>query len=185
LEGAAPKRQNLETWVRSTLGLAVAYAASLLGDAVTAEDIVQDCYCRLLQKQNVYELERDGVKLLYRSISNACFNWRKHERRYRSLDAASSRDESGSTSGSKVQDQRQPEPSAEAMQHELEAALVEGLAKLPVLHRAAFELKSLGHSQQEIAAMLDITPTYAGVLVHRARQVLAEQLTAFREDDNV
>ena len=177
MDGFAPQKQALETWVRATLGRAVAYATSLLGDAVQAEDIVQDCFCRLLQKQNIYDLERDGVKLLYRSISNACINWRKHEGRYRRLDDMSSRvDESGN-----VRDQRQPEPLAQAMQHELEVALAEGLAKLSTMHRAAFELKSLGYSQQEIAEMLDITPTYAGVLVHRARLTLAEHLASFQE----
>lgn len=175
------QRQALETWVRSTLGRAVAYATSLLGDAVQAEDIVQDCYCRLLQKQEVYNLERDGMKILYRAISNACINWRKREQRYRPLDAPTSGTEGTTAASAQVQDQRHPEPPLQAMHHELETALAAGLATLPVMHRAALELKSLGHSQQEIAEMLEITPTYAGVLVHRARQTLAEHLAAYQE----
>ena len=41
------------------------------------------------------------------------------------------------------------------------------------------ELKALGHSQQEIAEMLGLTATHAGVLVHRARQALAQCLAPF------
>ena len=54
-----------------------------------------------------------------------------------------------------------------------------GLARLPVTHRAALELKSLGHTQQEIADVLEVTPSHAGVLVYRARQALAAYLAPF------
>src|SRR5439155_26473074 len=49
--GEAPAAPgNLDAWVLATAPRAVAYAAALLRDAVLAEDVVQDCYCRLLQK---------------------------------------------------------------------------------------------------------------------------------------
>jgi RNA polymerase sigma-70 factor (ECF subfamily) len=50
------------------------------------------------------------------------------------------------------------------------------------VQRAAVELKALGHSLQEIAEILDVTPTNAGVLVHRGRQELARQLAPYLED---
>ncbi len=33
---------------------------------------MQDCYCNLLRKADVYDLTRDGVPLLMKSITNAC-----------------------------------------------------------------------------------------------------------------
>jgi DNA-directed RNA polymerase specialized sigma24 family protein len=43
------------------------------------------------------------------------------------------------------------------------------------------ELKALGHSLNEIAEMLAVTPTNAGVLVFRGRQGLARQLAPYLE----
>ena len=50
---------------------------------------------------------------------------------------------------------------------------------LPTQQRAAVELKAFGYSQQEIAEMLGITTSNAGVLVHRARQTLAQYLAPY------
>src|SRR5262245_9280357 len=65
---------DLDALILATAPRAVAYAASLLRDAVLAEDVVQDCYCRLLQKAGEYDLPRDGAKLLFRAVTNACIN---------------------------------------------------------------------------------------------------------------
>ena len=68
------------------------------------------------------------------------------------------------------------------MHRELEDAVADGLAQLPVTYRAALELKSLGMSLQEIADALDVSANHAGVLVHRARQAMARHLAPFVED---
>src|SRR5215471_6362081 len=85
---------DLDAWVLSTAPDAVAYAASLLRDRAAAEDVVQDCYCRLLQKANVYDLPRDGRKLLFESVTNACINRATRARHVLSLDAADEDDAS-------------------------------------------------------------------------------------------
>lgn len=178
LDRPSQQRQEIEAWVLSTLGRAVAYATSLTGNRNLAEDIVQDCYCRLLQKQGVYDLIKDGMKLLYRSISNASINLQKREQRYQRLEDWGQ--DYPSHTG-QVPDTRHPEPADIALHHELEAVLASGLAKLPVTQRAALELKSLGHSQNDIAEMLEITSTHAGVLIFRARQALARHLSVYQE----
>ena len=66
-------------------------------------------------------------------------------------------------------DRQAVEPVQMLIRKELEQAVEEGLSRLPVNQRAALELKSLGYSLHEIADMLAITPSNAGVLVHRAR----------------
>src|SRR5207248_8790329 len=65
---------ELDAWVLETAPRALAYARSLLGDLDQAEDVVQDCYCRLLAKADVYDLPRDGLKLLFKAVGNACIN---------------------------------------------------------------------------------------------------------------
>ena len=67
---------ELDDWVLATAPRATAYARSLLGNAHEAEDIVQDCYCRLIAKASTYDLKRDGLKLLFTAIGNACINLR-------------------------------------------------------------------------------------------------------------
>src|SRR5262245_25309322 len=65
---------DLDQWTLTSAPRAVAYAASLLGSSSQAEDVVQDCFCRLLQKAAEYDLLRDGTRLLFRAITNACIN---------------------------------------------------------------------------------------------------------------
>ncbi len=169
-------QDDLDAWVLATAPRAVAYAASLLRDWARAEDVVQDCYFRLLQKAGQYDLPNSGVKLLFKAITRACINLTTRGRRVLSLDNVNNRDENN---GWELADRRVQEPDRHMMHKELELAVKEGLARLPVLHRAALELKSIGHTQQEIADMLDITAGHAGVLVHRARQAMAGYLAPY------
>jgi DNA-directed RNA polymerase specialized sigma24 family protein len=65
-------RAATEAWTLATLPRALAYATSLLSDRTLAEDVVHDCYIRLLEKADSYNLPRDGTKLLYKAIMHAC-----------------------------------------------------------------------------------------------------------------
>jgi len=159
---------QLDAWVLATAPRAVAYAASLLGSRASAEDVVQECYYRLI-KAGRYDLPRDGVKLLFRAITNRCINLTQRREPV-----------AGMTEGFN----EPPAPAAEqpevaAMNRELEDAIGTGLAGLPVQQRAALELRTLGHSQQEVADMLGVTPSHAGVLIHRARQALSAYLVPY------
>jgi RNA polymerase sigma factor (sigma-70 family) len=172
---AKTTRAALDAWVLRTAARAVAYATSLLRDPVQAEDVVQDCYCRLLRKAAVYDLPRDGVKLLFKAISNACIN--VCTRRPPVVSIGSRAEDDGRAW--ETEDQRTQPPDQILMFRELEQAVRDGLARLPVQQRAALQLKSLGHSQQEIAESLNTTTTNAGVLVHRARQAMADYLAVY------
>jgi RNA polymerase sigma-70 factor (ECF subfamily) len=173
------KQDDLEAWVLATAPRAVAYAASLLRDRSRAEDIVQDVYCRLLQKAAEYDLPNSGMKILFKAITRACINVTTRERRILSLDT---RNGHAGDSDWEPADARAQEPEQIMMTQELAQAVKQGLARLPTLHRAALELKSLGHTQQEIAQMLAITTSHAGVLIHRARRAMAAYLVPFVEE---
>src|SRR5436305_13901663 len=75
-----------------------------------------------------------------------------------------------------VADSRFPSPEEVLIGRELQQEIAEGLALLPELQRAALELRALGQSKEEIAEILEVSPSNAGVLVHRARQALAAHL---------
>jgi RNA polymerase sigma factor (sigma-70 family) len=166
---------SIDAWVLATLPRALAFAVGLVSDRDAAEDIVHDCYCRLLQKQDVYDLRQDGAKLLFRSITNACID-RSRRRSSVSLFAADSGDDDNAGRMIDVSDSRSPEPWERLDHAELQQAVSAGLEKLPPAQRAALELKSLGHSLQEIGEALNVSATNAGVLIHRARQTLAKHL---------
>lgn len=153
----------------ATLPRALAFAASLLRDRGLAEDVVHDCYVRLLQKP--YDLPRHGTKILFKSIANACV-----DRNYRGRALLSLELEHGTSA-----DARAADPLDLAAQGELEEALAVELGRLTVAQRAAVELSSLGHSLAEIGEAIGTSPSNAGVLVHRARKALAGQLARFLE----
>ena len=167
---------DLDAWVLETAPRATAYARSLLGSIHEAEDIVQDCYCRLIAKAGTYDLERDGLKLLFTAIGNACINLRTRRKPAFSL---SRPDGAGGERTEDPADAKAVAPADLAVGNELEVAIAQGLRLLPTQQRAAVELKSFGYSQQEIAEMLGITTSNAGVLVHRARQTLAQYLAPY------
>ena len=180
---AAPDRAaELDAWVLATAPRAAGYARSLLRDPDQADDIVQDCYCRLLQKADVYDLPRDGLKLLLTAITNACINLRTRRRPMFRLLGPGDDDDAGPPD---VADPRPEDPAASAIGHELEEAVAQALGQLPVAQRAAVELRSLGYSQQEIASILSVGTSHAGVLIHRARQALARHLAPFLGEEKV
>jgi RNA polymerase sigma-70 factor (ECF subfamily) len=163
---------TIQAWVESDLPRGLAYARSLLRDRHAAEDVVHDCFCRLLAKRDVYDLPKDGFKLLLRSITNACIDLgRRGTPLSNSLDLPEDH-----VAGREVWDDRFLQPPHAAMYHELQAAIGSALQSLPVQQRAALELKSLGCSLLDIAQSLGVTENNAGVLVHRARKYLEKEL---------
>ena len=165
----------MESWITQALPGAVAYAASLLGDREKADDIVQDCVCRLLVHAARYDLPADGRRLLFRSITNACINIVTRERPTMSID------ELGRTSSHETwefEDVTAIEPSSLVITEEMRTIVHNGLNALPIQQRSAIELWSFGYSATEIAEMLSISVGNARVTIHRATKALEEYLIA-------
>ena len=163
----------MESWITQALPGAVAYAASLLGDREKADDIVQDCVCRLLLHAARYDLPADGRRLLFRSITNACINLVTRERPTTSID------ELGRASAQEsweFEDTTAIEPSSLAIIQEMRTMVHNGLNTLPIRQRSALELWSFGYSATEIAEMLSISVGHARVTIHRATKALEEYL---------
>jgi RNA polymerase sigma-70 factor, ECF subfamily len=168
-----------EAWILATLPRALAFAQSLLRDRALAEDVIHDCYLRLLAKTEIYDLSRDGTKLLYKAITNACIDKNYRDRRMLSLEAENLDETPGAFP---LADSRACDPLEQAAHHELEAAVALELDRLTPAQRGALELKSLGYSLDEIADALGTSSSNAGVLVHRARKLLGERLARFLEE---
>lgn len=167
------ERERLGVWVRAVAPRAVAYARSITRDPDRAEDVVQECFFRLLRRAADYDLERDGVKLLFRAISNLCINQATRDRELRTLNHPQP---DGDERQIDVPDPAARPPDEVAQHRELEQRVRDALQKLPPMQRAAVELRALGMSKEDIAEALGVTPTNAGVLVFRGRKQLAAEL---------
>lgn len=170
----------LERWVSGVIPKAVAYARSLLRSPQDAEDVIHDVICRLLSHPE-YDLETDGEKLLFRGITNACINRWKRRRKILSLDF---RMEDSDAMVNTLPAEATPDPLEAAMNREMFQTVKRALAELPPTQRAALELKSFGHPLKAIAEMLEITPSNAGVLVHRGRKALAAHVAPMLAERN-
>jgi RNA polymerase sigma-70 factor (ECF subfamily) len=163
----------LEDWVRATLPRALGYARALLGDPVAAEDVVQDCYLRLMQHADDYNLPRDGLKILLRAIWNECRDRTIRRRLVHNLG------EDSSYPAKPLAERKTPDPLQEVVARELSDRIEEALARLPMVQRAAIVLAALGYSLPEVAEVLGTTYANARVLVHRARKKLQAELEPF------
>lgn len=176
------RSHELDTWILATAPRATAYARSLLRNPHEAEDIVQDCYCRLLAKADVYDLPHDGMKLLLRAITNACINLKTRRKPFFRLVRT---DAEGSEQADDPMDKTALPPDERAMFDELSVAVESALRTLPTQQCAAVQLKALGHSQQEIAEIMGVTTTNVGVLIHRARQALTARLYPYLGEEAI
>jgi RNA polymerase sigma-70 factor, ECF subfamily len=163
---------SLERWVRNTLPKALSYARTLCSDVHAAEDLVHDCFCRLLAKREKYDLITDGWKLLLRSISNAVID--RHRKSEPMLLESSSKDE-GSIFNA-IPDRAEFEPLQIVMNREMAKRIEAALKQLPISQRTALELKCLGATPTDIAEALSITENNVGVLLFRARARMSQIL---------
>lgn len=173
--GKAIAKELLEAWVRLNTGPGLAYAKSLLRDHHQAEDIVQDCLCRILARAAEYDLISDGRRILFRSITNACIN---HSTRFRLVTGLEDEENGGDY---QVADHREQQPVDQLVFQETSQRVEAILAMLPVEQSAALQMKSVGCSQEEIARELGILPNHASVLVFRARKFVEKQLGGLME----
>lgn len=165
----------MDGWISLALPGAVAYASSLLGDREQGEDIVQDCVCRLLAHAARYDLPRDGRKLLFRAITNACINRQTRARKTVSLDEHGRQPDGGAWG---VEDVAATPPLAMALADELRVAIGQGLQTLPLRQRSVLELSSLGWDAEEIGHLLDLQAENVRVILFRARKAMAAFLNA-------
>ena len=178
---SSPDRADeVDAWIAERVQRALAYAITLVRNRTDAEDIVQDCYLRLLAKSQQYDLPRDGTKLLFKAITNACIN--HVQRRPPTVGLQAAEHASGADRRS-LADRPGTEPDRRAMRQEIEEAIAAALAELPVMQRAVVELRRLGHSLIEVAEMLEISHANARTVLHRARRTLAARLRPFLEED--
>ncbi|GAB3210572.1 RNA polymerase sigma factor [Marinactinospora thermotolerans] len=142
-------------------------ALRVLGDAADAADTAQEALITAWRK--LPELENTAVfsAWLYRIVTNRALN------AVRSRIPAAPIDEGLPTAA--------PGPEHQSMASQLRGALTRALANLPPGQRACWILRELeGMSYEEIAQIVNATPTAVRGRIHRARTHLVEALRLWR-----
>jgi RNA polymerase sigma factor (sigma-70 family) len=140
-----------------------AYVVTLLHDRGAAEDVTAQAFEKAFRKAGTYDSRRGGERAwLFGIARNAALD----ELRRRKRTAALATDPHDPVSAS----------TEDAVQRAVERAAVRAaLATLPARDREVIALKfHAGLDNAEIAAVLGVSPTNAGTLLHRAMNKLRE-----------
>ena len=149
-------------WVRSLVETHAAdltrYAASILGDAEAAKDVVQDVFVRLWGEPQ--EEIKDHIRpWLFRVCRNRALDLKRQGGRMKSL---TEKDTAGTITDA-------PGPASLAEQRDSHAQLMCLMRELPVKQQEVVRLKfQNGMSYKEIATVTELTVTNVGFLLHTA-----------------
>ena len=157
-------------WVRAAVALhersLVAYATHLTGDVNAARDVVQETFVRLCGADRG-EVEPRLAPWLFTVARNLALDQRRKERRMSLID-----DTPAATFTS-----RGPAPGDAAEHDDSLSAVLRALGDLPPVQQEVVRLKfQHGLSYKEIAAVLNLTVTNVGFLLHTGLKTLRARL---------
>jgi RNA polymerase sigma-70 factor (ECF subfamily) len=148
----------------------VDYAARILGDPSRAEDVVQDAWLKLAEAPLGNDI-RQPVSYLFRLVRNVAIDRARRlalEIRYGAKEELPL-----------AMPSAEPSPEQDAITRDMVRMLEQVLAELPDRTRLVFEMNRIGGSSvDEIAAMLDVSPSFAYRLLREATVHCAKKLHA-------
>jgi RNA polymerase sigma-70 factor, ECF subfamily len=166
--------------VETYQGRAYRLACGITGNAQDAEEVVQDAFCSVLRKIDLFRGDAAFGSWLYRIVANgACQKLRR--RRWQRLEVTLDEvlpvfDENGRHATQGVDWSAAVDDTSRAA--ELRLALNAALDELPAHYRAALVLRDVeGVSVAEIAETLGLSIANVKTRVHRARLFVRKRLT--------
>lgn len=154
-------------------------ARRITGNGEDAEEVVQDAFCTVVRKIDMFRGESAFGSWLYRIVANAAYHkLRGRQRRWRelSLDEVLPVFDADGAHAGPVADwsTRVNDP---AVQAELRTALSAAIDELPATYRTVLMLRDVeGQSNSEIAIALGLSVPVVKTRVHRARLFLRKRL---------
>ena len=154
-------------------------ARRITGNGEDAEEVVQDAFCTVVRKIDMFRGESAFGSWLYRIVANAAYHkLRGRQRRWRelSLDEVLPVFDADGAHAGPVADwsARVNDP---AVQAELRTALTAAIDELPATYRTVLVLRDVdGQSNSEIAIALGLSVPVVKTRVHRARLFLRKRL---------
>lgn len=157
-------------------GRLLRYLERVVGDAATAEELVQEAFLRVYRARERYEPGARFSTWLYTIGTRLALN---ELRRPARRTPHQSTDDPGAPPLPVAADEAPPDRVADARR--LAGRVEAHLAELPERQRAALLLSAVeGLSYAEVAAALGTTEKSVKALVHRARAALADRMAAAR-----
>lgn len=161
------------------------FGYKMCGQAVDAEDLVQDTLLTVFNYLNDFRHETRFKNWLYRIAASSCSKKRRRSKfapeRELSLDEF--------LEAEQAEDHRQVPrwaaiPLDQVLNEELSRKINEAILRLPEKYRAILVLRDIEHfSTEEAAQILAITSSNVKVRLHRARLFLKEQLKTYFKDE--
>lgn len=154
-------------------------ARRITGNGEDAEEVVQDAFCTVIRKIDMFRGESAFGSWLYRIVANAAYHkLRGRQRRWRELsldEVLPVFDVDGAHAGPVADwSARVNDP---AVQAELRTALTAAIDELPATYRTVLVLRDVeGQSNSEIAIALGLSVPVVKTRVHRARLFLRKRL---------
>ena len=146
------------------------YLERMVGDAGTAEELVQEAFFRVHKARLRYEPKARFSTWLYRIGTNLALNELKRPRRKHYHE-----EEENSTLVALG-----PDSEAQVDTQQMGTAMEQALEKLPERQRVALWLSAAeGHSYAEVALILETTEKSVKALVHRGRTALVQRLGSY------
>ena len=146
------------------------YLERMVGDAGTAEELVQEAFFRVHKARLRYEPKARFSTWLYRIGTNLALNELKRPRRKHYHE-----EEENSTLVALG-----PDSEAQVDTQQMGTAVEQALEKLPERQRVALWLSAAeGHSYAEVALILETTEKSVKALVHRGRTALVQRLGSY------
>ena len=128
------------------------YAGRILKDVEAANDVVQECFCRLYERRRELRKELQVRPYLYKSVYNACMDAIKHQK----VESNYINQELLDFYFSKVVET--PEAEQALLDDDLKGAIQDAINKLPERCREIFVLSKVdGLSNKQIAEQLNIS----------------------------
>ncbi len=128
------------------------YAGRILKDVEAANDVVQECFCRLYERRRELRKELQVRPYLYKSVYNACMDAIKHQK----VESNYINQELLDFYFSKVVET--PEAEQALLNEDLKGAIQDAINKLPERCREIFVLSKVdGLSNKQIAEQLNIS----------------------------
>lgn len=150
----------------------VHFAAGMLGDTATAEEIVQDVMLELWRRRTTLTVETSLQAYLFRATRNRALNHLRHEKVVaRGMAFAAQQMFSP------------PRGDRNLSEAEIDVALQSSIATLPARCREVFELSRLqGLKYNEIAAALGISVKTVEAQMGKALKILREKMSPFLKE---
>ena len=147
------------------------YAGRILKDTELANDVVQECFCKLYERRKELKEELEVRPYLYKSVYNSCMDAIKHQK----VRDNYINQELLDFYFSKVVET--PEAEQALLDEDLKGAIQDAINKLPERCREIFVLSKVdGLSNKQIAEQLNIAETTVKTQVQRAYRILRERL---------